>query len=129
MKRLVKPLLIVFVVLVLAMAAGHYIQRAFHHPPPPPRTVLARRGDIAVLVSETGTIEPVDKVDVKSKAAGRLLSLNIEEGQYVTKGQLIALVDRSLIDPQLRQAEAQLRQAEARLAQTQAEYALQVKTN
>ena len=66
-------------------------------------------------------------MDIKSKAAGRLLSLNIEEGQAVTKGQLIALVDRSQIDPQLTRDQAQLRQAQARLSQTQAEYALQVK--
>ena len=88
--------------------------------------MAAERGDIAILVSETGTIEPVDKVDVKSKAAGRLLSIPITEGEFVQKGQLIAVVDRSLIDPQLAQYQAQLRQAEARLSQTQAEYALQV---
>jgi len=111
----------------LAAVAGQRIRQTLHRPSSPPRTVLARRGDIAVQVSETGTIEPVDKVDVKSKAAGRLLSLNIHEGQFVTKGQLIALVDRSQIDPLLIRDQAQLRQAQARLAQTQAEYALQVK--
>ena len=71
-------------------------------------------------------IEPVDKVDVKSKAAGRLLSIPIVEGQFVQKGQLIAIVDRSQIDPQLAQSQAQLRSAQARLAQSQAQYALQV---
>ncbi len=126
MKRLLKPFIIVLILLGLA-AAGQHISRTLHQPPPPPRTAAVRRGDLVVQVSETGTIEPVDQVDVKSKAAGRLLSLNIQEGQYVAKGELIALVDRSQIDPQLRQAQAQLRQAQARLAQTQSEYSLQVK--
>ena len=88
---------------------------------------MTRLGDIAIQVGETGTIEPVDKVDVKSKAAGRLLSIPIQEGQYVRQGQLIALVDRSQIDPQLARDQAQLQQAQARLAQTEAEYALQVR--
>ena len=127
LKRLLKPFLIILVLLGLAAFAGQRIRQTLHQPPVPPRSVPSRRGDLIVQVSETGTIEPVDKVDVKSKAAGRLLSLNIEEGQYVTKGQLIALVDRSQIDPQLTRDQAQLRQAQARLSQTQAEYALQVK--
>ncbi len=127
MKRLIKPLLILLVLLGLAVTVGVSVNKSLHKPPPPPRTVTTRLGDIVLRVSETGTIEPVDKVDVKSKAAGRLLSIPIQEGQYVTKGQLIALVDRSLIDPQLTQNQAQLRQAQARLAQTQAEYELQVR--
>ena len=131
MKRLLKPLilrplLILLVLLGIAAFAVLRIRQTLHKPPAPPRFVLARRGDLVVQVSETGTIEPVDKVDIKSKAAGRLLSVNIVEGQYVTKGQLIALVDRSQIDPQLTRNQAQLRQAQARLAQTQSEYDLQV---
>ncbi len=126
LKRFIRPLIIVAVLLVLAGAAGRSVIKSLHKKPPPPRTVTAERGDIAILVSETGTIEPVDKVDVKSKAAGRLLLIPITEGQFVQKGQLIAVVDRSLIDPQLAQYQAQLRQAQARLSQTQAEYALQV---
>jgi len=126
LKKFLKPGLIILLLVGLAAAAGQRIQKDLHKPPPPPRTVPARRGDIVLQVSETGTIEPVDKVDVKSKAAGRLLSLTIQEGQFVTKGQLIALVDRSQIDPQLTRNQAQLRQAKARLAQTEAEYALQV---
>ncbi len=126
-KRLVKPLLIVLILLGLGVTVGRSVNKSLHKPPPPPRTVLTHLGDIVIQVSETGAIEPVDKVDVKSKAAGRLLSIPIQEGQYVTHGQLIAVVDRSQIDPQLTGFQAQLRQAEARLAQTQAEYALQVK--
>jgi HlyD family secretion protein len=126
LKRFAKPLIILVVLLGVAAVLGRSVSKSLHHPPPAPRTVSVERGDIVIQVSETGTIEPVDKVDVKSKAAGRLLSIPITEGQYVRKGQLIAVVDRSLIDPQLAQFEAQLHQAQARLSQTQSEYALQV---
>lgn len=111
---------------LLIAAVLRSVTKSLHCPPPPPRTAVAVRGDITILVSETGTIEPVDKVDVKSKAAGRLLSIPITEGQFIQKGQLIAVVDRSQIDPQLAQDQAQLRSAQARLSQAQAQYALQV---
>ena len=126
-KRLLRPLLIVAVLLGLGVIGGLRVNKSLHKPPPPPRTVLTHLGDVVIQVSETGTIEPVDKVDIKSKAAGRLLSIPIQEGQYVTKGQLIAVVDRSLIDPQLAGLQAQLQQAQARQAQAEAGYALQVK--
>ncbi len=79
-----------------------------------------------VSVSESGTVQPVDKVDVKSKVGGRLLTVPIAEGQRVTQGQLIATVDRSQIDPQIAGLRAQLAQAQARLQQSIAAYNLQV---
>jgi len=127
LKRFLRPLIIVSVIAGVLVFVGRSVTKSLHHPPPPPRTAVAVRGDITILVSETGTIEPVDKVDVKSKAAGRLLSIPIAEGQFVQKGQLIAIVDRSQIDPQLAQSQAQLRSALARLSQSQAQYALQVR--
>ncbi len=126
-KRRLKPLLVTLLLLGLALGVGRSVSKSLHKPPPSPRTVATRVGDIVLQVGETGTIEPVDKVDVKSKAAGRLLRIPIQEGQYVRQGQLIALVDRSQIDPQLARDQAQLQQAQARLAQTEAEYALQVR--
>ena len=126
-KRLIKPFLIVAVLLGLGLIVGRNVSKSLHKPPPAPHTVRTHIGDIVIQVSETGTIEPADKVDVKSKAAGRLLSIPIQEGQYVVKGQLIATVDRSQIDPALVGDEAQLRQAQARLEQAKAAYALQVK--
>lgn len=79
-----------------------------------------------VLVTETGSIQPLTKVDVKSKVAGRLISVPIVEGQQVHAGQLIALVDRTLIDPQIATAQAVLNQSTSALEQAEAEYQLQI---
>lgn len=112
--------------LALVAAIGMRAYHQLHKPPVAPRTVLAQRGDLVIDVSETGVIEPQNKVDVKSKVAGRLLAIYVQEGQYVRQGQLIALVDRSLIDPQIASTRAQLEQAQARLVQSEAAYKLQV---
>ncbi len=126
MKKRIRPLVVSVIILLAVLFAGARVSKNLHKPPPPPRTIAARLGDMTVSVSESGTVQPVDKVDVKSKVGGRLLSLPIVEGQRVTRGQLIATVDRSQIDPQIAGLRAQLAQAQARLRQSIAAYNLQV---
>ncbi len=126
MKNKIRPLIITVVILLALLLAGTRVAKNLHKPPPPPRTAAARLGDMQVSVSESGTVQPVDKVDVKSKVGGRLLSVPIVEGQRVMRGQLIATVDRSQIDPQIAGLRAQLAQAQARLQQSIAAYSLQV---
>ena len=79
---------IAFIIVAALFAGGAYYQKVFSRKPPViPRTVTVSRGDILIKVSETGTFEPVDKIDIKSKVAGRLLSIPIVEGEYIAKGQ------------------------------------------
>ncbi len=71
------------------------------------------RGDIEVTVVETGKIEAVQDVEVKSRVSGRIARLYVNEGDRVERGQLIAEIDPQEIRLQLEQATAQLRGAEA----------------
>lgn len=82
-----------------------------------PRFAEVRRGDILVRILETGTIEPVEQVIVKSKVAGRILDLKVDEGDTVRAGDLIARIDPVEIERQKRQMEADLAAARARLEQ------------
>jgi HlyD family secretion protein len=56
-------------------------------------TAEVSRGDIAVRVQATGTVEPIDTVAVKSKANGMVIQLPVEVGSVVKKGALLAQVD------------------------------------
>lgn len=62
------------------------------------------------LVSGNGRIEAVE-IDVAAKTAGRLKDIRVREGEFVTAGQVVALMDTEVLDAQRRQAEAQLQQA------------------
>ena len=123
-----RPVWIIAAILIAAGGGAYAVRKrlAAQHTVAAPKTVRTFTGDIRVLVSETGTIEPMKKVDVRSKVAGRLISLPVQEGQRVTRGQLIAVVDRSQLDPQIARQRALLDQAQARLNQSQTSYALQV---
>jgi len=103
--------------LVLLGAAGWWGYSWLNKPAPPPRLVEVSRGDVEIIVAESGVLEPLRKVEVKSKIAGRILSLDVEAGDVVHKGQLIARIDPVEVESSLRQTEAQLRAAIARLEQ------------
>ncbi len=104
-------------VLILLGAGGWWGYRWMRKPPAPARLVEVSRGDVEIIVAESGVLEPLRKVEVKSKIAGRILSLNVEAGDVVREGQLIAQIDPVEVEASLRQQEAQLRAALARLEQ------------
>src|SRR5690348_6312240 len=58
-----------------------------------PRLFTVRRGDVVVKVAETGTVEPLTKVDVKSKVGGKVLRLLAAESERVRVGQVLAVLD------------------------------------
>jgi HlyD family secretion protein len=69
-------------------------------------TVEVSRGNIAVRVQATGTVEPVDTVAVKSKANGMVTELPVEVGTVVKKGDLLAQVDPRDVKNEFDQAAA-----------------------
>jgi HlyD family secretion protein len=74
--------------------------------PAPLPTASVIRGDIAVRVQATGSVEPIDPVDIKSKAQGTILRLPVEVGSRVEKGALIAQIDPRDVKNQFDQAMA-----------------------
>jgi HlyD family secretion protein len=83
----------------------------------PTRLISVTTGDVDVTVTETGTIEPLKKVEVKSKVAGRVSQLLVEEGDRVSVGQSLAVIDPTEINSQVAQMQAQLDGAKARYDQ------------
>ena len=63
----------------------------------------------------TGQFEAVEFVEVRSRVSGYLQSALLKEGQIVTKGDLLFVIDPRPFEAQLASAKAQLAQASARL--------------
>ncbi|MBN2565738.1 MAG: efflux RND transporter periplasmic adaptor subunit [Candidatus Eisenbacteria bacterium] len=57
------------------------------------RTGTCEMGEINVLLTEVGEIQPESMVLVKSKVSGKIVSLHVKEGENVRKGQLLAKVE------------------------------------
>src|SRR5262245_14426803 len=80
---------------------------------------------IEVTVEATGTVEPIDLVEVKSKASGQIVKMNVAVGSVVKAGELLAQVDTRDVNNQYQQAAATYRaaQSSAKIAADQAKRA------
>lgn len=75
-------------------------------PFPPEKLIQIERGDIARSVVAVGRIEPLSKVEVKSKANGIIQALLVDVGVTVEEGQVLAELDKEALDAQVREAQA-----------------------
>ena len=77
------------------------------------RLAKVTRGDVARSVVATGKIQPITKVEVKSKASGIVEKLYVDINNQVKKGQQLAQLDQQEILAQVEAQRAQLASAEA----------------
>jgi HlyD family secretion protein len=85
--------------------------------------VPVERRNLVVSASASGAIEPVLTVDVKSKASGEIIGMNVQTGDDVKKNQLLASIDPRIPRNNLAQAQANLAVAHAQLANAKAQLA------
>ncbi len=89
------------------------------------QTATVELGEIAVNIDATGTIKPLNIVEISSKASGKILELNVDAGDYVEKDQIIAVIETTYVQISLEQAEADLNAAKARFEQAEIDIQLQ----
>lgn len=73
------------------------------------------RGPLTVTVSATGTLQPVDEVDVGAEISGRIAEVLVDYNGHVTKGQVLARIDTEQLNAKLAQSRASLAAAQATL--------------
>jgi len=88
----------------------------------PDKIATVERGDIARSVVATGKIEPLAKVEVKSKASGIVEKILVDEGQHVKAGQVLVELDKEQLRSAVAEASANLEAAQSALQAAQASY-------
>ena len=83
---------------------------------------VARR-TLVVSASASGAIEPILTVDVKSKASGEIIGMNVQTGDDVKADQLLATIDPRIPRNNLAQSQANLQVAQAQLGNANAQLA------
>ena len=103
--------------ILLVVIVGWYgVRTLLKSAPEALRSERVSRGNVEIKVVENGAIEPLKKVEVKSKVGGRIAKLLVDEGQTVLAGQALAMIDPQEINSQVAALRAQLKGTEARLA-------------
>jgi membrane fusion protein (multidrug efflux system) len=80
--------------------------------PLPIESYIVRQDTLAENVSLSGTLLPMEQVQVSAEASGKVVSVHFTEGQAVAAGQLLLRLNDADLQAQLRKAEKQLALAE-----------------
>jgi HlyD family secretion protein len=88
----------------------------------PDKLAAVERGDIARSVVATGKVEPLTKVEVKSKASGIVKKIYLEAGDKVKTGQLLAELDKEQLEASVAESRANLEAAQAARQAAEASY-------
>lgn len=86
-------------------------------------TVESRMGRIRERVMLTGALKPKEQVDVTPKTAGRVIKIQVNVGDVVKQGSLIAELEDDELQQQVNRARASINVASASLSQREAEFA------
>ena len=118
-----KIILIVIAIIVIAgiivwIAGGSAPKRKISY-----ITVPVSKGDISNSVTATGTIEPVTEVQVGTQVSGIIDKLYADYNSIVTKGQLIAEMDKITLQSELQSAKANYDGSKAEYEYQQKNYA------
>ncbi len=103
----------ILVAAVVLASAVYVVRLAKGSTVDPNRLARVTRGDVARSVVATGKIQPITKVEVKSKASGIVEKLFVDINYHVKKGQELAQLDQQEILAQVEAQRAQLASAEA----------------
>lgn len=104
-------LVLVVVIIAIVTSYKYYVQKQEEAKKPVVNTAQVQYMSMKSIVSATGTIKPVESVEVSSKITARVKQVLVKENDTVTQGQTVALLDGKDYETQKEQAEFTLQNA------------------
>lgn len=83
-------------------------------------TVPVEAQNLTVRITSSGTVQPVQRVNLSPKGSGRIAELFVEQGDKVEAGQIVARMESRDVEAQLAQAKAREASVRAKLAKIEA---------
>lgn len=100
-----KKWIAVALALLIAAGGGYYWYTKSHETVKDSYTLgKVTKGDISISIDATGTIEPVNTVDLSATVSGTLQEVLVKQNEEVKKGQQIAIIESKSASSTLKQA-------------------------
>lgn len=116
----IKIIALVFLIVIVAGGAFFFVSGSSNGKPNSEvqfKEVQVRRGNLRIIVSANGAVQPIDRIEIKSKASGEIVELSVDQGDFIRRGELIARLDQRDERAAVAQAQADLDIAKAELEQ------------
>jgi HlyD family secretion protein len=119
-RRWLRRLLLAAGALVLAAGAYLYFFEGGETAGQTYVTQPATRGDLTVLVTATGSVQPINKVDVSSELSGVVRKVLVDYNSTVKVGDVLAELDTDKLAATVASSKAKLASAKAKVAEAEA---------
>ncbi|MDO8241227.1 MAG: efflux RND transporter periplasmic adaptor subunit [Candidatus Moranbacteria bacterium] len=100
---------IIWLVIIAAVIFSGYKLFAPKAPTTTYTTEDVVKGNLTQTVSVTGELKSDESVGLSFKSSGKIEQMNVEIGDKVTKGQRLAVIEKGVLNEQLRQAQADIK--------------------
>ncbi|MBU2649586.1 MAG: efflux RND transporter periplasmic adaptor subunit, partial [Bacteroidetes bacterium] len=107
-----KKLIITAIIILLAVAVSWLLLGTKPGTGVSIETVTVTKGVISGTITATGTLEPITQVEVGTQVSGVIQKICVDYNSVVSKGQLLAELDKSLLQAQVAEVKAGLASAE-----------------
>jgi len=105
----------ILIITGIALIAGFAILTLFRQkasPHPSVKTATAVKGTLTLEVTATGTLEPINQIEVGTQVSGVIEKIYVDYNSVVRKNQLLAVLDKSMLEAQVAETRARLESAE-----------------
>lgn len=110
------------ILLVTAAGGGYYYYAAGNTETRYTYTTQpARQGDLSVVVTATGSVQPTDQVDISSELSGTVRKVNVNYNSTVKAGDVLAELDTNKLEADVQSARARVASARANVLKSTAE--------
>jgi HlyD family secretion protein len=103
---------------LLAMGLWWWLAERAAQALPSYTTQPVTRGDLTLLVTANGTIQPTRSINIGSELSGTVLKVNVDVNDLIKKGQVLVVLDTAKLKDQILRSQATLAAAMAKMAQT-----------
>ena len=119
-KKIIRFSLLIIVLLIVFLLVGRQAGWIGSEESTRVTVEKAERRTIVEIVAANGKVQPVTEVKISPDVSGEIILLNVQEGDFVERGQLLVRINPDLYESALARVEAALNTSRANLANARA---------